>query len=213
MKRMIFEEIKNAMRDLEEDRLLELVGSALEAGDASAALEACQKGMEGVGERFEEGEYFVGDLIYAGEIMTQAVELLKDALSEAGEVGGGKVLICTVRDDLHDIGKNIVKSLLEAGGFQVTDMGVDAAAGDIVALSQREDICIIALSGVLTLSLEAMAETVKAFEAAGLRDKVRIIVGGAPVNEASGPATGADAWTQSPQKAVELCRQWAKELY
>jgi len=205
--------IKNAMRELDEDSLLEAVKQALEADCASAALEACQKGMEGVGQLFEEGEYFVGDLIYAGEIMTQAVELLKPALAESGEMGGGRVLICTVRDDLHDIGKNIVKSLLEAGGFAVTDMGVDVKAEDIVSLAQREDIRIIALSGVLTLSLEAMAQTVEAFKAAGLRDKVRIIVGGAPVNEASGAATGADAWTQSPQRAVELCRQWAKELY
>ena len=209
----MLETIINAMRELDEDSLLDSVKQALDAGEASAALEACQKGMEGVGELFEEGEYFVGDLIFAGEIMTQAVELLKPALSESGDVGGGKVLICTVRDDLHDIGKNIVKSLLEAGGFEVCDMGVDVKPSDIVDYAAKEDIRIIALSGVLTLSLEAMAETVEAFKAAGMRDKVRIIVGGAPVNEASGPATGADAWTQSPQRAVELCRQWAKELY
>jgi len=209
----MLETIINAMRELDEDSLLNSVKQALDAGEASAALEACQKGMEGVGELFEEGEYFVGDLIFAGEIMTQAVELLKPALSESGDVGGGKVLICTVRDDLHDIGKNIVKSLLEAGGFEVRDMGVDVKPSDIVDYAAKEDIRIIALSGVLTLSLEAMAETVEAFKAAGMRDKVRIIVGGAPVNEASGPATGADAWTQSPQRAVELCRQWAKELY
>ena len=209
----MLETIINAMRELDEDSLLDSVKQAIDAGEASAALEACQKGMEGVGELFEEGEYFVGDLIFAGEIMTQAVELLKPALSESGDVGGGKVLICTVRDDLHDIGKNIVKSLLEAGGFEVCDMGVDVKPSDIVDYAAKEDIRIIALSGVLTLSLEAMAETVEAFKAAGMRDKVRIIVGGAPVNEASGPATGADAWTQSPQRAVELCRQWAKELY
>lgn len=209
----MLETIINAMRELDEDSLLDSVKQALDAGEASAALEACQKGMEGVGELFEEGEYFVGDLIFAGEIMTQAVELLKPALSESGDVGGGKVLICTVRDDLHDIGKNIVKSLLEAGGFEVCDMGVDVKPSDIVDYAAKEDIRIIALSGVLTLSLEAMAETVEAFKAAGMRDMVRIIVGGAPVNEASGPATGADAWTQSPQRAVELCRQWAKELY
>ena len=209
----MLETIINAMRELDEEALLDSVKQAIEAGEASAALEACQKGMEGVGELFEEGEYFVGDLIFAGEIMSGAVELLKPALSEAGDMGGGKVLICTVRDDLHDIGKNIVKSLLEAAGFTVCDMGVDVNSSDIVDCALKEDIRIIALSGVLTLSLEAMAETVEAFRTANLRDKVRIIVGGAPVNDVSGPATGADAWTQSPQRAVELCRQWAKELY
>ena len=210
---MVFEKIEQAMRELDEQTLLEAVKEALSAGeDAGAALEACQRGMDGVGLLFEEGEYFVGDLIYAGEIMTQAVELLKPSLSCGGSAAG-KVLICTVRDDLHDIGKNIVKSLLEAAGFRLKDLGVDVSAGDIVAAAKAEDIKIIALSGVLTLSLEAMAETCRAFEEAGIRDSVKILVGGAPVNDISGPATGADAWTQSPRRAVELCTQWAKELY
>ena len=211
---MDFELITTAMRDLDEDSLLSAMRELMENnGDAAAALEACQKGMEGVGELFEEGEYFVGDLIFAGEIMSGALEIIKPALMAGGSVSGGKVLIATVRDDLHDIGKNIVKSLLEAGGFEVIDMGVDASPEAVVEKAKAEDIRIIALSGVLTLSLEAMAATVKAFEAEGLRDSVRIIVGGAPVNDNSGPATGADAWTQSPQKCVSICQAWAKELY
>ena len=211
---MDFEIISTAMRELDEDTLLSAMRELMEnKGDAAAALEACQKGMEGVGELFEEGEYFVGDLIFAGEIMSGALEIIKPALMAEGAVSGGKVLIATVRDDLHDIGKNIVKSLLEAGGFEVIDMGVDVSPEAVVEKAKAEGIRIIALSGVLTLSLEAMAATVKAFEAAGMRESVRIIVGGAPVNDSSGPATGADAWTQSPQKCVSLCQGWAKELY
>ena len=211
---MDFEIISTAMRELDEDTLLSAMRELMEnKGDAAAALEACQKGMEGVGELFEEGEYFVGDLIFAGEIMSGALEIIKPALMAEGSVSGGKVLIATVRDDLHDIGKNIVKSLLEAGGFEVIDMGVDVSPEAVVEKAKAEGIRIIALSGVLTLSLEAMAATVKAFEAAGMRESVRIIVGGAPVNDSSGPATGADAWTQSPQKCVSLCQGWAKELY
>ena len=211
---MDFEIISTAMRELDEDALLSAMRELMENnGDAAAALEACQKGMEGVGELFEEGEYFVGDLIFAGEIMSGALEIIKPALMAEGAVSGGKVLIATVRDDLHDIGKNIVKSLLEAGGFEVIDMGVDVSPEAVVEKAKAEGIRIIALSGVLTLSLEAMAATVKAFEAAGMRESVRIIVGGAPVNDSSGPATGADAWTQSPQKCVSLCQGWAKELY
>ena len=211
---MDFEIISTAMRELDEDTLLSAMRELMEnKGDAAAALEACQKGMEGVGELFEEGEYFVCDLIFAGEIMSGALEIIKPALMAEGAVSGGKVLIATVRDDLHDIGKNIVKSLLEAGGFEVIDMGVDVSPEAVVEKAKAEGIRIIALSGVLTLSLEAMAATVKAFEAAGMRESVRIIVGGAPVNDSSGPATGADAWTQSPQKCVSLCQGWAKELY
>lgn len=210
---MDFEQIKTAMKELDEEALLSAMKELMEkGGDVKAALEACQAGMEGVGELFEEGEYFVGDLIFAGEIMSEALEIIKPALTAGGEGGGGRVLICTVRDDLHDIGKNIVKSLLEAGGFEVLDLGVDVKAEDIVETARKENIRIIAMSGVLTLSLEAMKEVTEAFAAAGLRDKVRIIVGGAPVNDVSGPATGADAWTQSPQKAVSICQSWAKEL-
>lgn len=211
---MDYEVISTAMRELDEESLLAAMHELMESGgDAAAALEACQKGMEGVGQLFEEGEYFVGDLIFAGEIMSGALEIIKPALQAGGTITGGRLLIATVQDDLHDIGKNIVKSLLEAGGFDVVDMGVDAAPQAIVEKAQAENIRIIALSGVLTLSLEAMAATVRAFENAGLRDSVRIIVGGAPVNDSSGPATGADAWTQSPQKCVSICQRWAKELY
>lgn len=211
---MDYEVIKTAMRELDEDTLLSSMRELMaRSGDAQAALEACQAGMEGVGELFEEGEYFVGDLIYAGEIMTEALEIIKPALSAGGVQSYGKVLLCTVKDDLHDIGKNIVKSLLEAGGFEVLDLGVDTGAENIVAAVQKEGIRIVAMSGVLTLSLQAMKDTIEALEKAGIRDGLRIIVGGAPVNDISGKATGADAWTQSPQKAVTICQNWAKELY
>ena len=207
---MDFDAIKNAMADLEEDELLGAVNGIIDAGGEGApeAFTAMQDGMKVVGDRFEEGEYFVGDLIYAGEIMTDAMEVLKPAL--AGESGGvgGRMIICTVKDDLHDIGKNIVKAMLEAGGFEVLDLGVDTQPETIVETAKNENISIIALSGVLTLALDSMKETVEAFEAAGVRDKVKIIVGGAPVSEEACKNIGADAWAQSPQKTVEICRGW-----
>lgn len=207
---MNFEEIKNAMQDLDEDALLELMQNVLDSGaDAMEAVKACQEGMEGVGKLFEEGEYFVGDLIYAGEILTQAIEIIKPALSE-GEGGNlGRIILCTVKDDLHDIGKNIVKSLLEAGGFEVLDLGIDTPAEKIVETAKAESIKIIALSGVLTLALDSMKAAVQAFADAGMRDEVKIIVGGAPVNEVSAKNIEADAWANSPQKTVSVCRSWA----
>lgn len=207
---MNFEEIKNAMQDLDEDALLELMQNVLDSGaDAMEAVKACQEGMEGVGKLFEEGEYFVGDLIYAGEILTQAIEIIKPALSE-GEGGNlGRIILCTVKDDLHDIGKNIVKSLLEAGGFEVLDLGIDTPAEEIVETAKAESIKIIALSGVLTLALDSMKAAVQAFADAGMRDEVKIIVGGAPVNEVSAKNIEADAWANSPQKTVSVCRSWA----
>lgn len=207
---MNFEEIKNAMQDLDEDTLLELMQNVMDSGaDAMEAVKACQEGMEGVGKLFEEGEYFVGDLIYAGEILTQAIEIIKPALSE-GEGGNvGRLILCTVKDDLHDIGKNIVKSLLEAGGFEVLDLGIDTPAEKIVETAKTENIKIIALSGVLTLALDSMKAAVQAFKDAGMRDEVKIIVGGAPVNEVSAKNIDADAWASSPQKTVSVCRGWA----
>ena len=207
---MNFEEIKNAMQDLDEDTLLELMQNVMDSGaDAMEAVKACQEGMEGVGRLFEEGEYFVGDLIYAGEILTQAIEIIKPALSD-GEGGSvGRLILCTVKDDLHDIGKNIVKSLLEAGGFEVLDLGIDTPAEKIVETAKSEGIKIIALSGVLTLALDSMKATVQAFADAGMRDEVKIIVGGAPVNEVSAKNIEADAWANSPQKTVSVCRGWA----
>ena len=102
-------------------------------------MDACQKGMDIVGSRFESGEYFVGDLIYAGELMTEAVSILKDALV-SGESSGDaktKLILCTVKDDLHDIGKNIVRAMLEAAGFEVIDLGIDVPAEKVVELSRQ----------------------------------------------------------------------------
>ncbi|MBP5272844.1 MAG: B12-binding domain-containing protein, partial [Clostridia bacterium] len=120
------ESILNAMADLEEDELLEYMEEALAAGPDAVndALDACQEGMKVVGERFEEGEYFVGDLIYAGEILTQAMDIIKPALTGDGSQKFGKMILCTVKNDLHDIGKNIVRAMLEAGGFEVMDLGI-----------------------------------------------------------------------------------------
>ena len=128
-----FEALAEAMGDLDEDIMEEALNEVMSDGGSGAqqAMEACQKGMDIVGERFEEGEYFVGDLIYAGELMTKAVEILKDALvtGDGSETEKTKMILCTVKDDLHDIGKNIVRSMLEAAGFDVLDLGIDVPAG------------------------------------------------------------------------------------
>ena len=207
-----FEKLAQAMGDLDEDLVKELLEAVMAEGgaDAQKAMDACQKGMDIVGSLFEEGEYFVGDLIYAGELMTDAVAILKDALV-TGEAGGTKtkMILCTVKDDLHDIGKNIVRSMLEAGGFEVLDLGIDVPAADIVKAAKENSIKIVALSGVLTLAVDSMKATVEAFKAEGL-DDVKIIIGGAPVSEAACKLTGADEWAHSPQKTVSVCKAWAQ---
>ncbi len=206
-----FEALAQAMGDLDEDTVKEILENVMAEGGAEAgkAMEACQKGMDTVGQLFEDGEYFVGDLIYAGELMTDAVAILKDALV-AGDNSGPKtkMIIGTVKDDLHDIGKNIVKAMLEAAGFDVIDLGIDVAPEKIVETCKAEGIKIVALSGVLTLALDSMKATVGAIKAAGLND-VKVIVGGNPVSADACVSIGADEWAYSPQKTVQVCKAWA----
>ncbi len=204
--------ILNAMADLEEDELMDYMQEVMDNGGegVNEALDACQEGMKIVGERFESGEYFVGDLIYAGEILTAAMEIVKPALTGDGSQKVGRMILCTVKDDLHDIGKNIVRAMLEAGGFEVLDLGIDVPPEKIVETAKAENIKIIALSGVLTLAIDSMKATVEAFKAAGMRDDVKIIVGGAPVSETACANIGADDWAYSPKKTVTVCQGWAQ---
>lgn len=209
-----FEALAEAMGDLDEDVMVEALNTVMEDGgsEAQEAMAACQKGMDIVGNRFEEGEYFVGDLIYAGELMTEAVSILKNALI-AGDAEGGektKMILCTVKDDLHDIGKNIVRAMLEAAGFEVLDLGIDVPAETVVEKVKENNIKIVALSGVLTLAIDSMKKTVDALKDAGL-DDVKVIIGGAPVTEESKAITGADEWARSPQKTVSTCKAWAAQ--
>jgi len=206
-----FEALAAAMGELDEDTVNDLLEKVMAEGgkEANLAMEACQKGMDTVGKLFEEGEYFVGDLIYAGELMTDAVAILKDALV-SGESAGPKtrMILCTVKDDLHDIGKNIVRSMLEANGFDVLDLGIDCPASKVVETAKAEGIRIVALSGVLTLALDSMKATVAAIRAAGLDCKV--IIGGAPVSAEACHNIGADEWAHSPQKTVQVCKAWSQ---
>ena len=203
--------IIDAMADLEEDELYDYMNEIMDndGEGVQEALEACQEGMKIVGDRFEEGEYFVGDLIYAGEILTEATNIIKPALTGDGQEKFGKMILCTVKNDLHDIGKNIVRAMLEAGGFEVMDLGIDVDPQTIVDTAKNEGIKIIALSGVLTLAVDSMKDTIEAFKAAGMRDDVKIIVGGAPVTETVCASVGADEWALSPQKTVSVCQGWA----
>ncbi|MBQ9890413.1 MAG: cobalamin-dependent protein [Firmicutes bacterium] len=208
-----FDALAEAMGELDEDTVKDLLDQVMTEGgsDAPKAMEACQKGMDTVGKLFEEGEYFVGDLIYAGELMTEAVNTLKSALVEGGGSGlKTRMILCTVKGDLHDIGKNIVRSMLEANGFEVLDLGIDCPPEKIVDTAKAENIKIVALSGVLTLALDSMKKTVEELKAAGL--DVKVIIGGAPVSADACLNIGADEWAHSPQKTVDTCKKWAESF-
>lgn len=207
-----FEQLKQSMGELDEDAVVSALNEVMADGgsQAAAAMQACQDGLNIVGDLFASGEYFVGDLIYAGELMTQAVEILRTALAGGGGAEKGRMIMCTVKGDLHDIGKNIVIAMLEASGFEVLDLGIDVAPETIVETAKKEGIHIIALSGVLTLAIDSMKDTVDAFAAAGMRDATKIIIGGAPVSPEACKLVGADAWAHNPQDTVRTCSDWAE---
>jgi len=206
------EKLAEAMGELDEDIVVEMLEQVMAEGgaEAEAAMEACQTGMNIVGEYFEKGDYFVGDLIYAGELMTQAVAILKDALVKGADgSASSKVILCTVKGDLHDIGKNIVKAMLEAAGFEVVDLGIDVAPEKIVAAAKEQNITTVLLSGVLTLAIDSMKETIELFAQEGMREDLHVLIGGAPVSEEYCKVCGADAWAHNPQNTVQFCKKWA----
>lgn len=211
---MDFNELKNAVGELDEDLVISLLNKVMEDGGSQAkeAMAACQGGMDIVGGRFESGEYFVGDLIYAGELMTQAVDILKPGLAGQSSESVGKVILCTVKDDLHDIGKNIVRSILEANGVEVLDLGIDTPADKIIEAMRTENIHVVLLSGVLTLALDSMKNTVDAISAAGLRETTKVMVGGNPVTEEAAKFIGADAWATNPQLTTQITVEWLKNM-
>lgn len=208
-----FGAVTEAISKLEEDALIEMLEAVVknESDKAQAAMDACLRGLDIVGERYENGEYFVSDLIYAGELMTRAAGILKKVLVTP-EPGYGRdisVMLCTVKGDLHDVGKNIVHAMLEESGFFVVDLGVDVSPETIVEKIKQTKIKILLLSGVLTGSVSSMKHTVEALADAGLRKNLHILVGGMPVNEENCRLIGADAWTRSPRATVRYCREWA----
>ncbi len=205
------ERLVEAIVEIEEEEALSLVKEMLKAGkDPVDILATCREGVELIGQRYEEGEYFMPELIMTGEIMSEISELTRDRLEEqqTGEDFLGRVLIGTVEDDIHDIGKNIVTFMLEINGFEVIDLGVDVPAGDFVSAIEDHKPDIVGMSALLTLAFDQMKGTVEEIEEAGLRDDVKIMIGGAPINEEIREYTEADGWADDAVEAVGLAKNW-----
>jgi 5-methyltetrahydrofolate--homocysteine methyltransferase len=200
------------LSDLKEDEAKKYVKEALEKGtDPTKLLEEAKEGMSIVGQRFSSGEYFIPDLLYSGEIMKELVALLEPKLKEVRGTEAkklGKVIIATVEGDIHDIGKNLVVFMLEIGGFEVYDLGIDVPVQTIVDKVKETDAPVVGLSGFLTLAYDSMKKTVEALEAAGLRDKVKVMIGGGQIDEHVKEYTGADAFGLDAMDAVKLAKQW-----
>ncbi|MFH1150406.1 MAG: corrinoid protein [Actinomycetota bacterium] len=203
-------DIATLIAEIQEQEVLDAVREALEAGtEPSELLEQLRAGMGVVGERFEAKEYYLPDLIMTAEIFKEAVALIEPRLTADCTTSRGTVVIGTVKGDIHDIGKNIVVTMLRCNGFDVLDVGVDQPAGAFVDRARESGAKLVGLSGLLTVAFDAMKETVEAFEAAGLRDSVKIVIGGGPVNETVVNYTGADGWGRDPAEAVRLAEKYA----
>lgn len=163
--------------------------------------------MDEVGRRFEAQEYFIPELMLAARAMKACLELVRPLLVQQGAKSAGRVVIGTVRGDLHDIGKNLVAAMLEGGGFEVIDLGVNVSPEKFVEAVREKNADIVALSALLTTTMPSMKTTVDSLKAAGLRDKVKIMVGGAPVTPKFAQEIGADACSENAVGAVAIARQ------
>lgn len=204
-------QLVHAIADLREEDALKLAKEQLDSGASPLAiLDDCREAMTMVGKRFEKGEAFIPDLIFAGEIMRQISDLVKPKLVQqtTPQKKLGRVLIGTVRGDIHDIGKDIVVFLLDVNGFEVKDLGVDVPASKFVDAVKEFQPQVVGLSGFLTLAFDSMKETVEAIQAAGLRDKVKIMIGGGQVNEDIRVYAGADGFGRDAVAGVSLAKKW-----
>jgi methanogenic corrinoid protein MtbC1 len=203
-------ELVNAIADMREEEALKLAREMVEGGtEPMAILDAGREAMAIVGQRYEKGTYFLPELMLAGEMMNQITDLVKPELAKLPEIERrGKVVIGTVEGDIHDIGKNIVSFMLDVNGFDVLDLGVDVSAQKFVEAIRDFQPQVVGLSGFLTLAFDVMKETVEAIQAAGLRDEVKIMIGGGQVNEEIRNYAGADAYGKDAMAGVSLAQKW-----
>ena len=203
-------DLVDTLADLKEEETLKIVQDRLNAKEEPLKiLGDARKGMEIVGQRFASSEYFIPDLVYSGEILKAVTEMVKPKLSKEGEVKRvGKVVFGTVAGDIHDIGKDIVVFMLDVNGFEVYDLGVDVPAQKFVDKIKETGAPIVGLSGFLTLAFDSMKQTVEAIQAAGLRDKVKVMIGGGQISEEVRKYTGADAYGKDAVAGVALAKQW-----
>ena len=162
--------------------------------------------MDEVGRRFECSEYFVPELLLSARAMKSALELVRPLLARSGARPVARVVIGTVKGDMHDIGKNLVAALLEGGGFEVIDLGVNVAPEKFVEATREREAQIVAMSALLTTTMMGMKLTVEAFKQAGLRDRVKILIGGAPITQKFADEIGADGYSENAPGAVSLAK-------
>jgi methanogenic corrinoid protein MtbC1 len=200
----------NLLADLKDEQVMEQVKQKLDDGeDPLEILEESRKGMEIVGQRFANDEYFLPELVFSGNLLQRITELVKPHLTQTAETRRiGKVVLGTVSGDIHDIGLNIVDFMLDVNGFEVFNLGVDVPIETFVNKLKETRAPILGLSGFLTPAFDAMKETVEAVEDAGMREKVKIMIGGGQLDNEVRKYAGADAYGKDAMEAVALAKGW-----
>ena len=203
------QEITETLMTGDRDKLKELVQGALDAG--TPANEILQKGlivgMDIVGEKMESGDMFIPEVLMAARAMSVSVGILKPLLAEGESTSAGKMVIGTVKGDLHDIGKNLVVMMLESAGFEVIDLGVDVEPANFVEAVKENKPTLVGLSALLTTTMPMMRKTIETLEESGLRDQLKIIIGGAPVNQAFADEIGADGFAPDAGSASKMAKR------
>jgi len=206
---MLLEDIEQAVIDGDGEKVEQLVRLALSEGlPASRVInEGLIAGMNTVGRRFKEGEYFIPEVMMSARAMHAGLALVKPLLTMSEQLSRGTIVICTVKGDVHDIGKNLVSMMLEGAGFRVVDIGTDVAPEKLVEAVRANSPQIVAISTLLTTTLHRIPEALKALEAAGLRGNVKVMVGGAPVTQAFADKAGADGYAPDAALAVDRAKE------
>jgi len=208
----VLEEIRRCVVEIDIDRVRGLTGEALRAGTPPYTIftEGISKGMDVVGQKYEVGEYFLSELLGAAQVVKEAMEELSPHLQREQMERIGSVVIGTVRGDIHDIGKNIVKMLLLPAGFKVYDLETDVPAEKFAEKTGETTADIVAMSSLLTTTMGEMKTNVQMLERSGLRKKVKIIVGGAPITDEFAREIGADAAGRDAAHGVRICKEWMR---
>jgi corrinoid protein of di/trimethylamine methyltransferase len=206
--------IQNAVIDMKDEEITKLVQVCLDEGSTPIEIieQGLSKGLNVVGERFDAGDYYLADLIMAGEIVTEAMNLLKTRMSPADIGKKGKVILATVQGDVHDIGKKIVGMILSASGYEIIDLGVDVPSEKVVEAIKSKDIHLVGLSVLLTTMVHNLKEIGDMLSAAGLREKVKIAIGGACCSQHLANEMGVDAFGESAVAAISIFDGFRKEL-
>ncbi len=205
----IYEKLMTSLYHGEEDEVTSLVHKALDDGlDPQDVLQnGLIAGMDQVGVDFKSGELFVPEVLVAARAMHAGMAVLRPLLAEGSKIGAGKLVVGTVQGDLHDIGKNLVKMMMEGAGFEIVDLGTDVKPQDFVAAVREHKPDLVGMSALLTTTMVNMKATIEALQEAGLRDSVKIMVGGAPVTQEYARDIGADAFAPDAAAAVDIARE------